>query len=281
MKALSLNLGALLAGLVSSSLVVGAIVGLQQAANFNLFSLMWWFVIPAGALVTGMLAASGYYFGAVKLHAKPTKVLGFGMVFVAALTQFALYAARYQLDRTTDGQPVSSIIDFPQYTLWVLSHARYGLSAHGRALGDGVEVGVMGYVIAVLQFLALLAGAFMVYAILADRPYCDACSRYARSVEKREALLGGDDVIAALTQLRAHEALSPEYLAWLEVPGRTGSAGLELEVLECPTCQRRAVIEQPKVLREGKWSYEGALFRTAWASQPRGSTAAQALGFDR
>jgi hypothetical protein len=71
MRSLFTNIGAFVVGAISFVMTIAAVLGLQRLSGFNLFSLMWWFVIPDGAFITGLLAASGYYFGAVKLNAGP------------------------------------------------------------------------------------------------------------------------------------------------------------------------------------------------------------------
>lgn len=273
MKSVAANAGALGAGLLSSALTVALITAIDRALSFNLFSLTVWFVLPIGAFATGGLAAMGYYFGAVKFNAKPTRGMALGMAVVAGLTQIALYYSRYSLDTLSDGRTVHDLVDFPTYVKFILTHVRYAMAPHGVTIGEGVELGAMGYVAAVVQFLGLLVGGLAVWAILADRPYCDVCGRYAHSTTKRECGLGGQDAQAPLAQLRAIEPLSAEYFAWLDVPDRGGTAMLELEIFECRTCGRRAAVEHPKVIgADGKPSYVGDAYRTVW------STAGRAVG---
>jgi len=64
--------------------------------------------------------------------------------------------------------------------------------------------------------------------------------------------------------------LSAEYFAWLDAPDRGGTAVLELEVFECQKCGRRAAVEHPKVIQaDGRPSYQGEAYRTAWAAADR------------
>ena len=270
MKSVLSNGGALGAGLLSSALTVALITAIDRALSFNLFSLTVWFVLPIGAFATGGLGALGYYFGALKFNAKPTRGMAIGMAVVAGLTQIALYYSRYSLDTLGDGRAVHDLVDFPTYVKFMLTHARYALAPHGVTIGEGVQLGAMGYVAAIVQFLGLLVGGLAVWAILADRPYCDVCERYAHSTMKRECALGGQDVQVPLAQLRAHAPLSAEYFAWLDAPDRGGTAVLELEVFECQTCGRRAAVEHPKVIQaDGKPSYQGEAYRTVWTAADR------------
>jgi hypothetical protein len=230
------------------------ILGIQRLLDLNLFSLMWWGFIPVGALITGILAASGYYVGAVKLGVKPSRTVAITMLAMTALVQASLYYAQYATAQTDDGQAVSSVVSFPRFLGWTLSHARYGIGVHGRMLGDGFEVGFLGYVIGALQFLGLITGAFVVYAILADKPYCDECAKFLKKVAENKIYFAGD--MSVVEELRTTEALSRSYFDRLAdlPPGQ--SAALELELTACPGCRKEAVSEKPMFVRNNKLSYD-------------------------
>jgi hypothetical protein len=80
------NLVALVVASISLVLTVALVLGIERGVDLNIFSLMWWGFIPVGAFITGCLAASGYYVGAVKLNVKPTRFVAASMFLVAALT---------------------------------------------------------------------------------------------------------------------------------------------------------------------------------------------------
>ena len=205
MRQLFANVGALLVAGVSFALTIGFVLGLQQLVGLNLFSFMWWFVIPLGAFVTGLLAASGYYVGAVKLNVKPTRIVAIGTMVIAALIQGVLYYSQYAMAKTEDGQPISNFVDFPRFIGWTLTHAKYGLIVYGYQPGGadgGMEAGFLGYVVAVLQFLALVAGGLAVYAVLADKPYCDGCSKFLKQVVKLQHPFAGDRNTGFLSTVR-------------------------------------------------------------------------------
>ncbi len=72
--------------------------------------------------------------------------------------------------------PVSDVVPFWQYLDLVTRSMSIGLvRASSAATG---ELGSLGYVVALLQLLGFAAGGFLVYAFLADLPYCADCSRY-------------------------------------------------------------------------------------------------------
>jgi hypothetical protein len=267
MRGLLKNLGALVVAAASFALTIGFVLGLQWLVSFNLFSLMWWGVIPLGAFMTGLLAASGYYLGAVKLDLKPTWVVAVGVLVVAALVQVTLYYSQYAMARAEDGQAISEFVSFPRYVGWTLSHAKYGLIVHGYRPGGpdgGLEVGAFGYVVAVLQFLALVIGGFAIYAFLNDKPYCDPCGKYLERIMKRQLPFAGD--MSVLAELRSVEAPSEQYFERLRQLPAGNSSALELDLSQCPVCKKEALVERPMFMKNGKLEYEGGAYRTTWSS---------------
>jgi len=186
------NLGAVVVAAVSFAVTLAILWGLERSLDFDLFTLMWWGVVPVGALIVGLFAASGYYLGAVKLHVKPSTFTAVLVVGLAALVQVGWYYLHYLATHTDGGQAIGTLVGFPRFVGWMLTHARYGLGIHGRVVGEGFEVGAWGYVIAIVQLLALAAGGWVVYFILAMKPYCDPCARYASSTAKLHVPFAGD-----------------------------------------------------------------------------------------
>ncbi len=243
--------GALAVGGVSLAGTLALVLGLERAIDFNLFTLMLWGFVPAGAFATGLIAASGFYVGAVKLHVKPDARLVWSMLGLAVLAQVGLYYGRYRLATTETGAPLSEVIGFGRFVAFLLTRARYGLSVHGASIGDGITVGAAGYVIAGVQFLGLAAGTLGVWAILADKPYCDACGRYGRDTLTVF-------VPIAARGLRAVKPLSDEYFAALREVNLNSTDGVELCVVRCDRCGRGAIVERAKVLKNGNWEYSTA-----------------------
>ncbi len=261
------NVGALLLASVSFALTVGLVLGLQAGTGFNLFSFMWWAVIPVGAFLTGLLAASGYYLGAVKLGVKPTRFVAWSMLVIAGLVQLALYYSQYAMATTEDGQAISRFVSFPNFVGWMLSHAKYGLIVYGYRPGGedgGLEVGSLGYVVAALQFVALVAGGLFMYAILANKPYCDGCAKYLESVSKLQIPFAGD--MDTVKELRKSTPLSASYFRQLRQLPAGNSAALEVELARCPSCKREALTEWPMFIKDGKLAYKGDAYRTEWTA---------------
>jgi len=266
MPGLLRNLGALLVASVSLAVTAALLLLFERLTGFDLFSLMWWVVVPVGAFLTGLVAASGYYAGAVALDLKPGRMVALAMLGLAVLVAVALHYARYRMATLADGQAVSGLVSFPRFVGWTLSHTRYDLFVHGRGLaGDGgVEIGVLGYVVALLQLAALALGGLVVYLILADKTYCERCRKFLRRSMKLRLGFAGD--MAMVDELRVVEALSRPYFQRLRALPEGRTAALELELLSCPGCRKEALVERPMLLRNRELRYVGNAYRTSWSS---------------
>jgi len=270
------NLAAVLVCLVSFALTVALVLGIEHVIDLNIFTFMWWGVIPAGAIAVGCLAASGYYLGAMKLNVRPKGLAGLAFFVVIALVQVALYYAPYAMTKTQDGQAISELVSFPRFVGWSLSHAKYSLSVHGYHPGgpdSGFDVGYFGYVIALVQLLGLMVGAAVVYFVLADKPYCESCAKYLKQTAKLQLPFAGD--INTVNELRQVPAPSSAYFnAVAQLPPGMGAA-LELELSTCPECAREALQERPMFVKDGKLAYQGGAYRTLWSNT--GESSAQYL----
>lgn len=257
--------GASVAGALSSMLTVILLFVFDRFLEFDLFSILIWGIFPLGALGAGLMAASGYYLGAVWLGARPTRRVALGMLAVTALTQVGLYYAHYYNLQTADHVPIRKVMEFPQFVGLLLTHLRYGPIGHGGTGGVGVEVGVLGYAIAAIQFIGLQIGGVITYALLLWRPYCTRCHRYVRKVGQWEIRLGKQDWQDRLQQLRATQPLSEDYFA-LSVPtGDLSPARVDVRALQCRDCKRFVVREEPKLVgRGGEWNSVSDLDRTKW-----------------
>lgn len=265
MRSVIHGLSALVVAVVSFLLTVGIILW-GRSAGFDLFSLMLWGFIPIGALVTGLFSASGYYVGAVKFNVKPTRWIAIGMLVVAGFVQVSLYYFQYASTTIEDGRAISAFVSFPRFVGWMLTHAEYGLIVYGYRPEGSMEVGFLGYIIAVVQFLALIAGGFMIYALLADKAYCNECKRYTRKVLDKAVPFSGD--LETIELIRMKEPLSSAFFDEIEKMPAGTLGKLELQLSRCEKCKREALTERPRRLKEdGTVSVTDPMpHRTTWTA---------------
>ena len=242
------GVSALVVAAIGFALTVGLVLVGRSVMGFDLFSLMLWGFIPVGAFLTGLFAASGYYVGAVKFNVKPTGGVAIGMLVVAGLVQMTLYYFQYASATTEDGQAIMALVSFPRYVGWMLTHAEYGLIVYGYRPDGGLEVGFFGYVIAVIQFVALVVGGFAIYAFLTEKTYCDECKKYAKKILDRAVPFSGD--LETIETLRTKEPLSSAYFDEIEQMAAGKMGKLELQLSRCEKCGKEALTERPRRLKE-------------------------------
>lgn len=170
---------ALLLGL-STSLAMAVLlswVGRESGVAFHTYTL--WFFIPAGALLSGFLAASGFFAGARLWHCRPSLPLLPTMV----LASLGSYVMTHWLDyyyMRVEGIRVADYLSFFEYLRVATPHQslRVHVAGVGMLGGRPMELGMLGYGYSALQVLGFAVGALATFAHLAASPYCDACQRY-------------------------------------------------------------------------------------------------------
>jgi hypothetical protein len=266
MKSLIGSLGLALCGLLSSVVVALADVFLERATGISVFGLTLWFVLPAGAVCAGIAAASGYYFGALYLDRRPTPMLLWQMVLVAAFAQFLIYYLSYASTGLEDGSSLSDVLSFWQYMDARLSTSR--LRRIGLLTSETITP-FTGYVffLAAIQFLGFLAGGLSVYYFLRERPYCTACNLYLRLLATKEKFFPSSmpafayfnsltkcDVqhaqFSELLNAPANEAMKPAY----------GAHKVDAVLRGCPACKRQ-------LLENKMWAYNGNDWKVEYAVQ--------------
>jgi hypothetical protein len=63
----------------------------EQRFGFSFYSWTFWFVIPAGALLSGFAGASGYLAGSLFFGRRPTRLLLLNIVIASISTFFFIH----------------------------------------------------------------------------------------------------------------------------------------------------------------------------------------------
>lgn len=176
------------------------------ALNFNLaiYSWMLWFVVPAGAMCCGFVAALGYYFGARFFDHRPTKLLLINAVIISTCTFFLIHYLTYSFLRV-DGKAVRDLLSFSDFFSWELSHTEL----HGIGISEsaGPLPTSWSAVFAALQIFGFAVGGVAVYALLKALPFCQKCSRYLAPKERQTRYTGDSaQLTQAVIQIRQHVA---------------------------------------------------------------------------
>lgn len=170
----------ILVGGATSSVATLALVWFlnHQFPDFNIMGWYANFIIPAGALIVGIAAGSGYGLGSWLSGSRTT---GAVVAFVFHLQIVAYAGAQYiefrNLDlRYEDGSEVGFLTYFDA--------ASRSFAWNDKSGKPGDPLGAWGYGVRALEIAGFALGGIIVPMILWKHPYCEKCARY----KKRRAL---------------------------------------------------------------------------------------------
>lgn len=232
------------AGLVTSVATAVVVATIDALTGFNLFTFSIWLVLPAGAIVCGGLAASGYFFAAKHFHERPTPLLLVQMLVIAAATQLLIYWLEYEA-ATVDGTRIAGLVSFADYMRVNLTTAHVLI---GRISADTGEVGSFGYLLALLDFAGFVAGGVFVYYQLRQQPTCTPCNQYLRTrFTKKDKFGDYTDYTDYADRLYDDPVDSPAFAERVRTENREGAGVgtlcMTTKVLECPGCQQQWIGE--------------------------------------
>jgi len=245
-------------GIVTSVLTALLLAVVQRTFGIAIYSFMVVF-IPLGAILSGLCAASGYYFGARLFHRRPTRILIFNVIAVAILTYFLINYLTYSV-LVTNGQPVSKLMGFSQYLDFVLRHQKMEFYTPGIIQRTG-DLGGFGYALAALEVFGFAIGGLFAYGHVSSAPYCENCKRYLprQSTTKRYT----DDskqlqaVHSRLVGLLQHGDTAEAKNCLDSFGSVTGDAkkmklNVELKLWKCITCPEEFVELTVKQVMDGR-----------------------------
>ena len=149
MKRLSEDLLVTAFGAATSLATAFLLWGVEELFGFSFYTWMFWFIIPAGALISGFAAAAGYYWGARLFNHRPSRMLLANLVLISVGTFFLVhYLSYYNLE--VDGVPLRQRVPFLAYLDAVLTHASMTFRIHAAKVGSSGEMGAWGYVFELL-----------------------------------------------------------------------------------------------------------------------------------
>lgn len=249
-------------GLFTSLCAATAILTIGYHTGFDFFTLMVWFIVPLGAIGTGCVAASGFYFGSIFFNHRPTTSILLKMVCVAAFTQFFIYYGDYILTSFDDGTPIRGEISFFDYIQFMLTASVYSISRSTE-----FELGYFGYLIAFIQFIGLMAGGLGVYGLLHAKPYCDRCILYLQKSETYKHLFRDSDAFMPyLEKIRKDRPLSDyrtllneeHHIKW----PKKGAVRFASTFYSCKGCRKHVIHEDIFYYEKRNWVQDEELSRS-------------------
>jgi hypothetical protein len=240
--------------------------------GFAIYAWMFWFVIPVGAGFCGAIAASGYWIGARLFNHRPSPLLLLNILLVSLSTYFAIHQFHYSND-VVSGVPISGVMSFSEYLVKVTENMTYSTYHRGREVGSGLELGKLGWGVAVLQIIGFSIGGFVVYSCLLEVPYCNRCAKYfgekqSRCVQWSDAnsLADAYETIVNLMDGQHFQAAVDRLSTLGEQSKQAKTALLSLEVQKCPSCENRRLLLRARTLNGKEWTTVG--MKSLYAETP-------------
>lgn len=237
----------LVAGLATTLLALAGVWALSAFAGENVMGWYADYVIPAGAILVGVVASSGF---GVTSWLTGARITGALLVAAALVLVAGYWAAQYLEFRLAfpagatfaDGRPVGFLDWYDAVT------RSFAWEKHGRL---GTPLGSWGYALRVGELVGFAGGGLAAPLVMRKLPYCASCRAYMRQplvavvpaglAPKR---LSKKDPAAAAREAEAREAyaLAQVGVARLVAAGRTGDAAAFAAAVEevGPLSRRRA-----------------------------------------
>jgi len=253
-------LGVSVIGIATALLVAVAETVVANLTGFNLFGFSFFVIIPVGALIVGVAAASGYYFGCKYFQLRPGFFLVAQMIIVAAATNLLIYYLEYQTLVLDDGVRASSIVTFSQYLDVSLTQQELRI---GRGATPTGPIGQFGYWLAIIEFVGFLVGGLFVVLMLFIAPTCKSCNLFYRRRAVRERHFDSADAAGEYyDNLFTIPVDSPEFAAKSNLGADTGNFRMTTTLFECPKCKEQMWRDEAAVWNGQDWKHLNKLERS-------------------
>lgn len=206
-------------GIATTALTAIGLVYLELRYDCAIYGFVYGFVIPFGALLSGCVAASGYYLGARLVNYRPGRFLFVNILAVSGGNFFLIYWLKYSLLKV-DGEPVSKWMTFTEYLRFVLTHTAFTL---GHSPDDKFVLGAGGYAYAALLILGFACGGWIVFSLARSAAYCEACSLYMQKQGSQTRYFARREDLAECSAAFKAEAGQGQFRKAMEVHFRAGS----------------------------------------------------------
>jgi hypothetical protein len=167
----------LVCGVGTSTASLLVVLLLNVLAHFNIMGLYANYVIPAGALIVGLLASSGYALAAWFSGRRISRGL---LLAVLCLQILAYFAAQY-LEFRAHGPLRSTSGPGPMGFLEYYDLTTRDIAWEKSSGGVGEPLGKVGYLVRCGEIVGFSLGALIIPLVLWSVPYCELCERYMKT----------------------------------------------------------------------------------------------------
>jgi hypothetical protein len=181
----------IVAGLFTTALTLFGVGALQVYGQYNLMGLYANYVIPAGAMIVGLLASSGYAIASWKLGVKiRAKLLAWivllmvGSYFAAEYVQFVslgplgIPVATRQVGTGTATKTITTIRRLGFWEHYHLRAVNWTWKKENSTEKDSSPLGMAGYFFVLLGIVGFAVSGLIIPFAVGQKPYCELCERY-------------------------------------------------------------------------------------------------------
>lgn len=245
-------------GLISSLITALILVFVEFKFRISIYSFMFWFIIPVGAVFSGFAAATGYYFGSKLFNLKPSGMILINMMLISVGTFFLVNYLIY-LGLNINGKQVSDYVSFLTFLDISIKNTSMGL-LRSRSAATG-PLGAWGYGVAILQILGFAVGGLATFGWLSSIPYCDQCLKYFFSKGKQERYFSDLESVRNQYEIfreyilndNLKEAIEKHCNEGTEAPWEISKFSSRIELNYCKSCQRHHLMYVISVLKGDDW----------------------------
>jgi hypothetical protein len=260
----ALDLVVIVIGVCTAAAVAVLIYWILGKVRYPFHGQTFWFVIPVGAYLCGMVAGAGFWMALRGFDRLPTTATYAAALVGGALAYLFIYVLTWWL-MEFQGAKVRDEVGFLQFLQFTLEHQQIRV---GRGNAPAFEVGKWGYARFAINVAGFAFGVLTMVAIAGGKAYCPRCKRYLRSVGKQvrsssdpeAAAAALHPVIVGVLSGRIQEALDLHAVAG--VPGGKEYWTTTLAVEACPACGMHVATLSASVPGDqGAQPFQGFVFR--------------------
>ncbi|HUV68275.1 MAG TPA: hypothetical protein VMW15_01345 [Terracidiphilus sp.] len=258
-------------GVATTLLTAAGLVVLELRYDCAIYSFVYAFVLPLGAFLSGLVAASGYYVGSKLLSYRPGRGMLAVLLAISGANFFLIYWLKY-VYLTVDGRAVHDSMTFPAYLTFTLSHTSM---TTGPGSGDAIELGWAGYLFAALLIAGFALGGLCIYAIVRSAPYCDACGLYLKKKgSQTRYFVGKNDLAACNAAMRSamdrshfREAMRLHAVSGSREIGESSGYSLRAGVSQCAGCGKQWLELSAKQRVNKSWNHLAGFRYSAYCTE--------------
>jgi hypothetical protein len=260
-----------LAGMATTLLTAAGLVYLELRHDVAIYSFVYGFVIPIGAFLSGLVAASGYLAGARVLNYRPGRWQMASILLLSGGTFFLIYWLEYWL-ANVDGKPLRDLVTFGAYLIYMLTHTTLDMS-HGT--DKPVELGLAGYGFAALLIAGFALGGLCIWAWLRGSAYCEACGLYMKKQGSQTRYLGRREELDACNAAFKQDAGAGQFRKAVDGHGRAGARepdattgySLDVRFMNCAGCGAQWLELISKERTNNRWSRISGVHYSTYCSE--------------